>query len=232
MPEQVNLAKASLVEVELRSGQSDGRPISDPVEVQFNPESLKLTYGNSVAKTDATGTAGMQFISSNSAKLDLDLWFDATVVPGQDDVRKLSGHLRSLLNPKPMPQGSQPKSGEAKFIVPAVRFSWGTFLFEGVITSLNETLDLFSSEGRPLRSKSTVSIASQDIRFKIEGLEQARSQGPGQVPQVPLAAGDSVQQAAARSGSPGSWRELATAAGIENPRLPNAGAMLPLGRRI
>lgn len=226
MPEQVQLAKAKLVEVELRSGSSDGRTIGDPVDVQFNPESLKLTYGNSVGKTDVTGTAGMQFISSSSAKLDLDLWFDATVDPEVDDVRTLSAHLHSLITPKPIAE-----QGEAKFIVPAVRFSWGSFLFEGVITSLNETLDLFSSEGRPLRSKSTVSIASQDIRFKIQSLEDSRGQGPGQTPQVPLADGDSVQQAAARSGSPGSWRDLATAAGIDNPRMPDLGAMIPVRRR-
>lgn len=226
MPEQVRLAKASLVEVELRTGDSDGRTIGKPVDVQFNPESLKLTYSNSVGKTDVTGTAGMQFISSSSAKLDLDLWFDASVDPDVADVRELSAHLHAMITPKPIPE-----QGEAKFIVPAVRFSWGSFLFEGVITSLNETLDLFSSEGRPLRAKASVSIASQDIRFKIQSLEDSRAQGPGQVPQVPVSEGDSVQQVAARSGSPGSWRDLAEAADIENPRRPDPGAMLPAGRR-
>lgn len=222
MPEQVRLEKAKLVEVELRSGGEDGDVKGEPVDVQFNPESLRLTTSNSIGKTDVTGTAGMQFISSSSMKLDFDLWFDASVHPTANDVRVLAEALHELITPKAIPE-----QGEAKFVVPAVRFSWGAFLFEGVITSLNETLDLFSSDGRPLRSKASVSMASQDVKFKIQQLEDARSSGPGQVPQVPVGAGDSIQQLAGRAGATKDWRGLADAAGIDNPRLPQAGTLLP-----
>jgi hypothetical protein len=35
---------------------------------------------------------------------------------------------------------------------PAVRFRWGTFRFDGRITALEQELDLFSPDGRPLRA--------------------------------------------------------------------------------
>ena len=229
MTGEIRLEKARLAAVELTDADAGGRVLRGPVDVQFNPESMKLAYSNSVAKTDATGTAGMQFLASTSSKLDFDLWFDASVQPpGTDegaDVRALMDHLHSLIFPEPVTD-----QGEAKFVVPAVRFSWGTFLFVGVITSLNETLDLFSNDGRPLRSKASVSLSAQDVRRKIESLENARAAGPGQTPQQPVGEGDSVQQAAARSGRAGDWRRLADAAGIDNPRMPGAGTLLPNAR--
>jgi phage tail-like protein len=38
------------------------------------------------------------------------------------------------------------------------RFAWGAFRFEGRVTAVEEELDLFSADGRPLRSALTVSM--------------------------------------------------------------------------
>jgi phage tail-like protein len=65
------------------------------------------------------------------ATLSFALWFD---VGPEDDVRRLTEPVAALA-------GS-----------PAVGFSWGTFHFVGRITLLEQELELFSSDGRPLRA--------------------------------------------------------------------------------
>jgi phage tail-like protein len=43
---------------------------------------------------------------------------------------------------------------------PRVRFRWGTFRFDGRITALEQELDLFSPDGRPLRAALAVAMSS------------------------------------------------------------------------
>jgi phage tail-like protein len=42
--------------------------------------------------------------------------------------------------------------------LPAVRFRWGTFRFDGRVTSLDEELDLFGVDGRPMRAELALTI--------------------------------------------------------------------------
>jgi phage tail-like protein len=44
------------------------------------------------------------------------------------------------------------------------RFAWGAFRFEGRLTAVEEQLDLFSADGRPLRSSLTLTMRSADTR--------------------------------------------------------------------
>ena len=46
---------------------------------------------------------------------------------------------------------------------PAVRFLWGSFQFDGIMESLEETLEFFSPEGRPLRASITLTLSQQQI---------------------------------------------------------------------
>ena len=224
MAEEVQHQPATLVEVELGDGETPAQPKSGGrvVPVQFNPESLKLTRANTVAKTDTAGSAAMQFVATTSSKLDLELWFDVTVFPGERKLRDLTGGIYYFITP-------DRASSDATFKVPGVRFHWGEFLFDGVLTTLNETLELFSSDGRPLRSRMSLGFTSQDIRFRVEGMSGGGgtgAPGPGQTPQTPVKAGDSVQQLAAQAGRPDAWKAVAAANQIENPRLPQVGALL------
>jgi hypothetical protein len=73
------------------------------------------------------------------------------------DVRTKTAMVRRFMLPKE-------KSTDAP---PSVRFHWGTFVLTGVMTSASEDLDLFTSEGTPLRAKMTISIKEQDPRFAV-----------------------------------------------------------------
>jgi len=223
--DQTQHRPARLIEVELGDGDNETKPKSGgrDVAVQFNPESLKVTKANTVAKTETAGSSAMQFVATTSTKLDLELWFDATVIDDDRGLRGLTEGVYYFITP-------DKASGNAKFKVPGVRFQWGEFIFDGVLTSLNETLELFSADGRPLRSRMSLGFTSQDIKFRVQGLSDGGGGGgvgsPGQTPQTPVKQGDSVQQLAGQSGKPGDWKAIAAANGIENPRLPQVGALL------
>src|SRR5688572_1289837 len=97
MAESVRLEKA-----ELRQLDADfkNKINSDNcAKVQFNPETLKVSFANQIATPsgagDQSGTPARQFVGAGTTKLALQLWFDvsAPLPEGEeqvDDVRKLT----------------------------------------------------------------------------------------------------------------------------------------------
>ncbi len=211
-----NLAKATLKEISWDSNQDpvDGDHL---VEVQFNPESLKLALSNQNASGDQRGGSAIQYVGAGTSKLSFDLWFDATEADGLD-VRDLTNQVVFFMTPQSTDQ-------EDKFIPPGVRFSWGSFLFEGIMDSLSEDLEFFSEDGRPLRAKLAIAMSRQEIRFE-EGRQQGGS-GLGTT-----AASGSNQQATDGNSVPDltgdDWAPIAAANGIENPLDLGAGAVVDL----
>jgi len=114
---------------------------------------------------------------------------------------------------------------EGKFLPPGTRFSWGSFLFEGIMDSLSEDLEYFSEDGRPLRAKMTISMSRQEIRYE-EGRQQGGS-GLGttaaQRPPTQATEGASVPDLAGDK-----WPGVAAANGIEDPLNLAAGTILDL----
>lgn len=226
MPEAVQLQKAQLVEVKLGTPDDPGTTEVDGgqrVDVQFNPESLKVTYSNNFGGGDQSGGSAMQFVSKSSTKLAVELLFDTTVPGEHTDVRKHTEEVNHFMQPKEVAGDAQ-----GRMAPPGVRFHWGTFLFDGVMTSLDETLDLFSAEGVPLRSKANLSITSQEIQFRFSEASSVGG-GPGAAgttPTEPARPRDSVQEMAGRLGQPDIWRSIAEANDIENPRFPPVGDRL------
>src|SRR5919107_2295403 len=97
MPEPANLARA-----ELRQLDADFDSEIEPntwCKVQFNPESMKVSFANQLVQPsgagDQRGTPARQFVGAGTTKLALQLWFDVTQpvpqgVEEADDVRKLT----------------------------------------------------------------------------------------------------------------------------------------------
>jgi hypothetical protein len=225
----MNLKKADLQEIRWNKNQ-EAEEVGKPIPVQFNPESLKLAYANQNASGDQRGGSAIQYVGSGTTKLTFDLWFDVTSAhhspettpPG--DVRELTKKVLHFITPQ--------KSGKKdKFVPPGVRFHWGTFLFEGVMESLNESLEYFSEDGVPLRAKVSVSLSKQEIKFE-QGDQQANG-GLGSFssgrPRQAAKEGDSVPGAADKAGRGDEWPQIASANGIENPRDVAPGTLLDLG---
>ena len=225
MPDTQNLAKA-----ELRELSSDGkREINSnkTCQVQFNPETLKVSFANQISKPEGGGSKQgkppPQFVGAGTTKLALQLWFDVTapMPPGkkaETDVRKLTKKVAYFITPKP---------GESaeKMIPPLVRFSWGSFQFDGIMESLEESLEFFSSDGRPLRASVSIGVTQQEI---IEIKPKDIKQSPGTRPLTRAAAGASVQSLADKQGKGDNWQDIATANNIENPRMLQPGQLLDM----
>src|SRR5262249_14494463 len=129
MPDTLNLKKAELIE--LKSDFSDILSGGKHVTVQFNPDTLKVSFANQIATPEGAGsqkgTPGMLQVGAGTTKLTLQLWFDVSRLSDAqataNDVRDLTKQVLFFITPKPQP-GKEPK-----YIPPATRFLWGTFHF-------------------------------------------------------------------------------------------------------
>src|SRR6266480_7236427 len=154
MPDAAKLAKAELKELDAQFDHVINEDKS--TKVQFNPDSLKVSLANQIAAPqgagDQSGPQAQQFVGAGSTKLAVTLYFDVTAefpqgLPETDDVRNLTKRVAYFITPK-----GDPPNAPKKYIPPAVRFTWGSFQFDGIMESMEETLELFSFEGRPLRA--------------------------------------------------------------------------------
>jgi len=230
VPRPERLAKAELQDVYWDSSGAvhEGDPEKRLV-VQFNPESLTVTYANQNAGGDQRGGSAMQFVGKGTTKLALDLWFDVTEplpdgsIEPSGDVRKLTEKVNYFIKPKAA------EGRDDKWIPPGVRFLWGTFLFEGVVESITERLEYFSADGKPLRANVSLSISSQEIQFRFNPASPTAGgrPGPDTGPQRLAREGESLQQMVAASGRE-DWRSVAEANGIENPRRLEPGTRISM----
>lgn len=241
MPDAAKLAKAKLSELDAQFDHiiNDDKTTT----VQFNPDSLKVSLTNQIVAPqgagDNSGPQAQQFVGAGTTKLAVMLNFDVTQEFPQglaetDDVRNLTKRVAYFITPK-----GDPPNAPKKYIPPAVRLSWGSFQFDGIMESLEETLDLFSFEGRPLRASVAISLTQQRItEFKPVDLQNpappATRQGgnaPGTTPLTEAPAGASLQSLASNQSSIGNganWQSIASANGIENPRLLKPGQLIDL----
>jgi len=229
MPE---LAKAELQELD---------PSSNPInpdktcQVQFNPETLKVSFANQISKPEGGGSKKgkppTQFVGPGTTKLTLQLWFDVTapMPPGQTeetDVRKLTKKVAYFITPKPG------ESAEKK-IPPVTRFSWGSFQFDGIMESMEESLEFFSSDGRPLRASVSIGLTQQEItEIKPKDITPPGAQTPGTRPLTQAPAGSSVQSLADSQGKGDNWQDIAAANNIENPRMLQPGQLLDMSASV
>jgi hypothetical protein len=227
------LARALLYE--LKSNGNSEKSKGRTAVVQFNPETLKVSYANQLAGKDdkksssqADGTSGIQYVGTGSTKLSLQLWFDITApMPAgkqaESDVRRLTGQVTELMNP-------DPNSPKDKVFVPEVCFEWGSFKFSGVIDSLEESLEYFSDTGVPLRASMSLSMSKQSVvvaSFDANAPKFGRT-SPGSNALTQAQAGNTLQGLAAASGKDKNWQNIAAANGIENPRRLAPGQFLDM----
>lgn len=232
MPTPGKLEKAVLTEMwpgsdDVLAEQNKDGGAPKRVTVQFNPQTLKLSFANQNAGGDQAGGSSTQFVGKGTTKLSLELWFDVTLpLPTgtgdpQGDVRNLTKDVAFFMTPQ-----SVTKDGKTGLLPPGLQFQWGTFLFKGTLSTMEETLELFSEDGKPLRAGVQLSLSKQDLTFEFgtAGTSDGKS-GAGTQPMEMARDGDTVQGAAARAGV-SNWKGVAVANGIENPRMVAPGALL------
>ncbi|MFF3935664.1 CIS tube protein [Streptomyces phaeofaciens] len=245
------LAHATLQRLKRGSGGGKDQPPplvgdGDPVPVQFNPSTLRISRNNDVDKGGTTTRSQKrQHPAQEGSTLTFDLEFDTAEQRsgGQYvDVRRWTALVRQFVEPPPDRTGDPP---------PAVRLVWGTLRFDGIVTQVSEELDLFAPDGTPLRAKAGVTIVEQNPRYEahVEGpgvLDTRAATEPGAPrpgaapgtagtnrPRQVVAAqdGESAQQMLSRLGlDPAAWR--AAMNGLESPLTLAAGSSVELGAEV
>ncbi|MEO1777162.1 MAG: peptidoglycan-binding protein [Pseudomonadota bacterium] len=217
MPEPQQLLRAELREITWDDNQ-EVQETGRNVPVQFNPETLSVAFSNKSAGGDQRGGSAIQFVGQGETKLNFEIYFDVTAPEPngskETDVRKLTEKVVKFITP-------EPSGEEDKFVPPGIRFIWGTFLFDGIVDSIDESLEFFSREGKPLRAKIAINISKQEIQFqfgKQSGSGIAGAPTPGTAPLKTASDGDSVQGALGKDGKQDQWQIVASANGIDNPR--------------
>jgi hypothetical protein len=223
------LEKAQLIELD--ADFKDEKPDGQQVSVQFNPETLKVTFANQLVQPaggdQAAGNTGRQFVGAGTTKLALTLWFDVTAMTEDavDDVRRLTQKVIFFMTPTPDAKDKK------KMVPPATRFVWGSFLFDGIVEGLEETLEFFAPDGKPLRAQITLTLGQQKILVSEFTGDGKVPSSPGQKPMKQAKAGDSVQSmagAADKGANPSAWKGIASANGIEDPLRLAPGQMIDL----
>ncbi|RZU11360.1 hypothetical protein EV645_6526 [Kribbella rubisoli] len=218
------------------------RPDGDAISVQLNPATLKITRRNNVDRGGVTtGTQKAQHPAQEHATLAFDLEFDTSEQGANGehvDVRQWTALVRQFVEPP------KQKPTDAS---PAVRFTWGRLIFNGIVDQVTEDLDYFAPDGTALHAKVSLSISEQDFTFErmesgngrrdqaaAKEPEQLNGAAPGQTgtrdPQNVVQAheGESAQQLLARLGrDPSTWR--AAMSGLESPLGLAAGAPVTIG---
>ena len=230
MSEQV-LVKAQLIE--LKQDLTTELPGGKKLDVQFNPESMKVTFANQVAEPKGgdqkAGTAGRQFVGAGTTKLALTLWFDVTAMTENplDDVRRLTSQVIYFMTP------TKADADPKKLAPPGTRFSWGSFIFDGMVEGLEESLEFFSAAGKPLRASVSVTMSQQKILVAdFKGTSGVVPNRPGQRPFTPAPQGGSLQQMAGAAGKGGDWQGIAAANNIEDPLRMSPGALIDLDASV
>ncbi|HST50377.1 MAG TPA: hypothetical protein VLJ61_00100 [Pyrinomonadaceae bacterium] len=222
----MTLKKAKLVEIKWDAKQKQAEKVDGGknVTVQFNPSSLKINFTNKNLGGDQPGGSTKQFVGSGSTKLSVELLFDTT--DDGTDVRKHTEDVAFFIKAK-TDNGGNSKSNR---VPPGISFEWGSFIFRGLMDSMDETLDYFSEDGVPLRATISLSISRQEIEF-LPG--EAGQGGGGGAPQsiqlTPLQAapkGKTLQGMAGLNGNSGDWKSIAEANNIDDPLRLSAGALI------
>ena len=211
------------------------------LEVDFNPETLKYNLSNSTSVGRARRPA--EAVTQSTSRLSMDLIFDTTTTG--EDVRDKTHRLVVMMDPA-QSNGGEAGSGESqrsqqdasRQVSAIVVFEWGSILFQGYLSSYMETMELFSTEGIPLRCAVALSITQQERTFAPQDIAQTNSGIDNQLnlsagaQSLRLGAGVGLSMGmSAGIGASASMKGIAELNGIENLRMPEIDSVIVINER-
>jgi hypothetical protein len=222
------LTRATLVEISDYSTSGSSSERGEKVKVDFNPESLKLNLSNQSSGGNQQAGGATQYLGPGSSTMTVELLFDTSTTGS--DVRQRTEALAYFI------VGDSQDSNNRRTSPPKVRFEWGSFIYEGIIKSMDETLEYFSETGVPLRAKVSLSFQRDALvlyqRNRRSGRSERANEGVGDVTPLSTArAGDTLQSMAAGRGLSADWKAIAAANGIEDPLRLQPGQLIDLNAR-
>ena len=199
-------------------GEQPDPDVQQQITVLFNPSTLRVSLQNQMKSEKSakdSNKKASQYVESSSSTLNVELLFDTTMaspgVEAHSDVRILTGRI---VNTFIKPQGEGDKKDPPK----KMQFSWGSFLFNGLVTSYQETLDYFAPEGVPLRATLSLTLTEDSFQYERDAKVRAAQRAQPQLSDVP--ANKPLAKSMQDSGKdPRDWRSMALFNGMESPRL-------------
>jgi nucleoid-associated protein YgaU len=193
----------------------------DVIEVLFNPTEYRVSKSNQFAEIAIPGLGApmLQFGHGNAQTLSMQLFFDTydpqstdTKYPKNQDVRLRTRQVTDLL-----------EIDGKLHAPPIIQFSWGNFVFVGVLQQADVRFNLFLPSGVPVRA--TVDVT---IKQYYDGIEETGTlQSANYAKQHVVLPGDTLPGIAAKLyDDPAKWRFIADANKIDNPLVLETGRVL------
>jgi hypothetical protein len=195
------------------------------VEVLFNPAEYSVTKDNTFAQAPVPGLGSpvIQFVNGNVRTLELELLFDSleehrragrSLNPAGGDVRDLLQPVLDLLEINPETHAP-----------PKMRFVWADFTFGGVVTRAQQRFVMFRETGTPVRARLQLSMT--EVKEPLEEAKEVKRQTADFSHVEAVTEGQTLAGIAARRyGDPATWRPIAIANGLDDPR------RLPVGLQL
>ncbi len=193
-----------------------GNNKSKDILLQFNPSHYNFEESNDFSEKKLMGLKGVihQFTGSKKSDLSLDLMFDSTSLGG--DVRELINPLDMLVN-----------IDRELHAPPPCRFLWGSFSYDGIVSSIKKDFTYFYHDGIPARVKIVLTLKPYQVIDSMSAKLDLHSSDISK--ERVLDESDSIFLMAHREyKSSSSWREIAKANNIDNPLKIKSGASLLL----
>jgi LysM repeat protein len=187
---------------------------AQPIKALFNPSQYGFDGSNQFSETPVVGQTApiLQYTRGNARSMSMELFFD-TYEDGSD-VRAHTDRIYQLLNVEATTHRP-----------PVVTFAWGGLTFRCMVERVSGRFTLFLDSGVPVRA--TLTVLLKEYVDPADAPSSPRTESADHMKTYVVKLGDSLSSiAAAEYGDPATWRPIALANAIDNPRL------LPPGRRI
>lgn len=193
---------------------------TEDISVLFNPEEYSINRDNNLAVQGIPGLSGpiVQFVHGNLRTLEMELLFDTWETKGHKDVRKeYTNKIIGLMEIDPELHAP-----------PLLLVSWASLQFRCLLARVNQKFTMFDSDGKPVRARLTCTF-NEVIDPKQEAREVNRQTVDFSKVHV-VAQGETLSGLATRFyNAPETWRPIAVANGIDDPRgiFPGQSLLIP-----
>jgi hypothetical protein len=220
----MSTTRSNLVAARIYESDAGGSPLGIEINCLFNPFEYTVSKSNQYSERpqNRSDVPRMDFEQAGPQTLQLDLTFDTYAE--RKNVGRYTDKLWKLMEAK-----TRHTYGDIKKVEPPyVTFSWGSFRFVAVITSMTQRYTLFLADGTPVRAQ--VQVAFTEFKDRGEALlkgQNPTSGGGAQERIVAVKSGERLDSIAAQIyGDAGQWRRIAECNRIVDP------LNLPRGLRL
>ena len=221
--------------------KSDGEASeADKIYVLYNPESY--VQERNAKYSESTGlnsnAPSIQFVHGSTETLTMELFFDtfsagAEVGGSKDDKDTFAATSQKASADKLDVRDYTSKIYDLMLIdsethvPPLLKIEWSSLQFTGHLVNCTQRFTKFNEKGMPVRA--TLNVTFKEYMKPSEIAEKAPKESPDTAKYRTIRDGDSLWGMSGKEyGECASWRVIAAANRIENPRLLDTGSMLRL----